>query len=192
MSNFKKRVPKGIKLSKNVYIFCEGKTEEVYFNRLNQLAKKSNISVKAKEVSQSASALVNEAIRARKISPYEVYVVFDKDNNTNQAIEQAISLARRNNIGVAFTNVCFELWLLLHYEKVFVNSLSHSRLYSKINGHINIQDYKNRKGDQAIIHKIAENFIFAVKSNDELMEQNSFWKVNPYSDIHELVKKIFI
>ena len=44
----------------------------------------------------------------------EVWCVFDVDQHPNLA--QAINEAQQSGIGVALSNPCFELWLILHYE----------------------------------------------------------------------------
>lgn len=44
----------------------------------------------------------------------EIWCVFDVDQHPN--LDQAINEARQNGIGVALSNPCFELWLILHYE----------------------------------------------------------------------------
>jgi hypothetical protein len=44
----------------------------------------------------------------------EVWCVFDRDEH--QKIDEALVRARDCKIRVAFSNPCFELWLLLHHE----------------------------------------------------------------------------
>ena len=44
----------------------------------------------------------------------EIWCIFDVDQHPN--IEQAIREARDNDINIAITNPCFELWLVLHYQ----------------------------------------------------------------------------
>ena len=40
--------------------------------------------------------------------------VFDRDEHPN--VPEAISRCRNANVGVAFSNPCFEIWLILHFE----------------------------------------------------------------------------
>ena len=48
--------------------------------------------------------------------PYrEVWVLFDRDNNKD--FDEAITLAKNNDIRVAWSNSCFEYWLLLHFKE---------------------------------------------------------------------------
>ena len=42
----------------------------------------------------------------------EVWAVFDRDEHPN--FDDAVSLCQANNVGVARSNPCFELWLILH------------------------------------------------------------------------------
>ena len=42
----------------------------------------------------------------------EIWCVFDRDEHPY--VSEAIALAGRHQIGVAFSNPCFELWLVLH------------------------------------------------------------------------------
>ena len=44
----------------------------------------------------------------------EIWCVFDRDEHP--FVAEAIALAERNEIGVAFSNPCFELWFVLHAQ----------------------------------------------------------------------------
>lgn len=51
--------------------------------------------------------------RKRDEPPFdEIWCVFDRDEHPYVA--EALSVAERHEIGVAFSNPCFELWLVLH------------------------------------------------------------------------------
>lgn len=45
-----------------------------------------------------------------------VWCVFDRDDNTNQNLYAAEQLAEHLGYRVAFSNPCFELWILLHFR----------------------------------------------------------------------------
>lgn len=68
---------------------------------------------------QNRSNLEKEAKRTNdpKTSLDEVWCVFDRDEHDRSRLSQAIDNARAANISVAFSNPCFELWLLLHYRE---------------------------------------------------------------------------
>ena len=42
----------------------------------------------------------------------QVWAIFDRDNHSH--FEEAIDLCERNGVGAAWSNPCFELWLILH------------------------------------------------------------------------------
>lgn len=47
-------------------------------------------------------------------SCFKVWVIFDKDEHE---VEEALALAAKHKIGVAFSNPCFELWPILHLRE---------------------------------------------------------------------------
>lgn len=50
----------------------------------------------------------------------QVWCIFDVDDfykNDKQGLLKAINSAQKNNIKIAYVNECFELWVLLHFEK---------------------------------------------------------------------------
>jgi RloB-like protein len=69
--------------------------------------------------------LVEQAVEAKRIEAREakrgrgrphnqVWCVFDRDEHPNFA--KAIDLANRNDIKLAISNPCMELWFILHFE----------------------------------------------------------------------------
>lgn len=42
----------------------------------------------------------------------EVWAIFDRDNHPK--VSEALLLCQENNVGIAFSNPCFEVWLILH------------------------------------------------------------------------------
>ena len=52
--------------------------------------------------------------RGRGAAPNGIWCVFDRDEHPQ--IEEAKALAAENGVLIAFSNPCFELWLLLHYQ----------------------------------------------------------------------------
>ncbi|WP_051590690.1 RloB family protein [Flavobacterium daejeonense] len=103
-------------------ITCEGKnTEKDYFCKF----KISSLELKVVGLGDNTLSLVNKtiALRDQKEPGYyeEVWCVFDADpkpDNPNQLMnfDQAIFLANKNNIKVAYSHQAFEYWLLLHFN----------------------------------------------------------------------------
>ena len=105
-----------------VYLICEGKeTEMRYFRRFR--TRECLIEIVPKESQhKEALSLVQHAKDVLKQDPYypddgdKVWCVFDRDDNTNQNLNAAERLAEQLGYQLAFSNPCFELWILLHFR----------------------------------------------------------------------------
>lgn len=105
-----------------VYLICEGKETEIqYFRRFR--TRECLIEIVPKESQhKEALSLVQHAKDVLKQEPYypndgdKVWCVFDRDDNTNQNLYAAEQLAEHLGYQVAFSNPCFELWILLHFR----------------------------------------------------------------------------
>ena len=111
-------------------LFCEGKkTEPQYFRALKIYYNDALVSIQFGEqgrppitLSEKALKFVKSAGSARgrggRRNLFEehdqVWVVFDRDEH--ERFEEALSLCEANDIGVARSNPCFEVWLILHME----------------------------------------------------------------------------
>ncbi|NLR94810.1 MULTISPECIES: RloB family protein [Flammeovirga] len=199
-----RRRDKNNSLRQRVLILCEGaKTEPNYFNGLkHDAAKRRTLSAVDIEVYQPKShsplGLVREAIFKKKKAltkgnPYEtIWLVFDRDYHKH--IEEVIILAGKNDIKVIISNICFELWFLLHYEMVDVNKryLKCGNLIKYIQQNYVSRYHKNAKNyhelkpltDLAIerAKKLEEHFISGVKSNTKFHERE------PYTNVYVLVE----
>lgn len=113
-------------LRKRVLVLCEGESEKIYLNGLkSDYFNRSNLSGVKIEIltpNNNPMGLVNEAgkriKKERGTYPYDsVWIVFDKDSHPD--IPRAFDIARTHNppINIAFSNICFEYWVLLHFEQ---------------------------------------------------------------------------
>lgn len=108
-------------------IFCEGeKTEplyiQAYIRSFANPARKSVISVQ-KTRKNTPVQLVEAALEAKRhpdsLQDDQFWVVYDRESIAKYSHElhaRAMDKAERGGIEVALTNVCFEYWLLLHFE----------------------------------------------------------------------------
>lgn len=104
-----------------VYIICEGKeTEITYFKTFR--SRNSLISIEPLPSKyQAAKELVEHAyskVKQLNYSPEdndELWCVFDRDDNTDSALQQAERLADECGYHIAYSNPSFELWYLLHF-----------------------------------------------------------------------------
>ncbi|MGW7442281.1 RloB family protein [Kitasatospora sp. NPDC054795] len=93
-------------------------TERDCLQGLKSSARNSAVSVKIAEHPKSPSQVVDRAefLRDQADGEYdEVWCVLDVDEFPN--LGQVVAEARKKNIEVAFSNPCFEVWLLLHFTE---------------------------------------------------------------------------
>ncbi len=100
-------------LRKTFMIYTEGQTEEGYFKKFK---------VRCKTIpGGNALRIVEEAIVQKhtvKKSVDEYWVVFDQDATTKNDFLKAISLAKENDMKVAYSCQAFEIWWLFHFTEI--------------------------------------------------------------------------
>lgn len=128
-----------IRSRKYVYfmlIVCEDEnTEPTYFKQFeelfNGLYPEDTVYVKRVGTGRNSLGVVQSAIAERKAiyednnhrEIDETWVVFDKDDldktpGNRRNFETAFNLAEEKRVKIAYSNECFELWLLLHFVDV--------------------------------------------------------------------------
>lgn len=110
-------------------VFCEGvRTEPEYVRALKRepaVHQVASVDIRIVNVRDTAPlTLVNAAAEARARQPKdrddvdEVWCLFDVEWPQNHPnLKQAVDRARQTDIRLAISNPCFELWLVLHFEK---------------------------------------------------------------------------
>lgn len=93
-------------------IVCEGeRTEPNYFRAFRVPG------MVVEGVARQARQLVERAIELRDADEYDqVWCVFDRDDVPAGQFNEAIALADREGMYVAYSNEAFELWYLLHFH----------------------------------------------------------------------------
>lgn len=116
-----------ISISKRILILCEDeKSSKIYFQsfKKDEKLKRDLSSVDIQVIhpkNHDPVGLVTKAkemkTKARKDrNPYdEIWIVMDRDGHVN--IDQALNTAEANKIQVALSAICFEYWVLLHFEQ---------------------------------------------------------------------------
>jgi len=108
--------------NKTILIVCEGQTEEWYFRKFPVVS----LSVKCVNLQgQSKLNLVRATEEIIKEDDYtfdEVWCVYDMDvrdiDKDFANFDNSIEKAKKLHYKVAYSNDCFELWLLLHYKNI--------------------------------------------------------------------------
>ncbi len=169
-----------------VLIVCEGKKTEInYFNELIKDLKLSTVNIQILDIKQTTpDSLLREAKELcqkskKEGNPYDrVYCVFDKDKHPKyQETKGTINQIKKPK-GVyhyAFSEPCFEFWLLLHFiktDKPFVN-------FDGLRKDGNFRKYfPNYKKSEIIFNDLKGKIPTACENA----------KNNPYTNVNELVE----
>ena len=111
----------------------EGESEAVYFNRVGRLSDRFSIRTKVSRDKVCTDIIKNCVKEAERLGLEDDdlrIAVFDLDVVDESLLKESLSLARDNGVIVMTSNLSFEIWLLMHFEKG-------SRLYSQ-------DDYERR------------------------------------------------
>jgi len=198
----KKRKSSIINLNKRVLILCEGESEVIYLKGLKTTDEnRRRLSAVDIEIYQprnfSPLGLVNEAkkrireAKSDKLPYFYVWVVFDKDIHANipQAMNDALTY--KIPINIAFSVICFEFWILLHFEKTtryFANCdslISYREKKKYISNYSKTGNlYKLLKGKEDIAIK---NSNWCIKQNAPTIRyNNNIHSLSAYTDFHYL------
>ncbi len=197
------RQERNIAIKKTFLIYCEGKnTEPAYFNSFPVT---TQTDVKAIGLGRSRTALVKEVIELtntiEKDNDQEIWVVFDRDvkyenlEQGNKDFNNAIEIAKREGINCAFSNDCFELWLVLH-EEYTESSLHRTQIFEKLSEKFNFNYEKEGKNEDFVksIYPMFLNKIhIAIRNAKRLHLSHSgkqYHLQNPCSTVYQLVEAL--
>lgn len=119
--SFKRRNPH--KSSRLVVIIAEGKNKEPnYFKQFEFRDSRIKLQIISPDITNknnSAKGLLKQAISYKKKETLsgsdEVWIVFDSDANSDDTLCEVRNRASANNINLAQSNPCFEVWLYYHF-----------------------------------------------------------------------------
>ena len=188
---------------KIIYVFTEGEeTEPNYFESKKREVRNTNIKIKIKGTGYNTMSLVDYAedflvannIKIGNLDSGDNYwVVFDRDDFGSN-FDRAIDKAEKLGLKVAYSNECFELWFLLHFN--FIDTaIGRKELIKKLDkeiNKINSQSYqKNSNSMYEIIRNMEKN---AIKNAERLLEmhkkEHSYLKKDPSTTVHLLVNDL--
>lgn len=114
---------------KFIVLVVEGeRTEKFYFqmieNKFSDLVKLEIIEPKEKKSNPKhllKSAIIkNNYYKRATIEPDSFWIVCDTDNHSN--LHSVFKEAKQNQINIAVSNPCFEVWLFLHLGKILIEN----------------------------------------------------------------------
>ncbi|MGL5069089.1 MAG: RloB family protein [Sarcina sp.] len=175
-----------------VLIICQGKTEYNYFNQFRLSIGEKDIrnlpTIKPKVNNESPKRVVEYAIKEKTRECLSVWCVFDKDEFKD--FEEALRLAKKNDIRCAYSNKDFELWFLYHIKNQSVPIKDKDckeiiakfigKKYSKVDE--NLYNYFEKEMKKAINNA-------KIRHQESMLENiNSIYGSEPCTTIYELVE----
>ena len=123
--SLKRAVAKKPKRAKYILVMEGGNTEPQYFDELVRRNSKITVDIIPIKNAGAPKTLTEKAIECRNIQTrrsYEkehgtddkVWAIFDRDEH--DYIEESFAACRKNDVSIAYSNPCFEVWLILHYQ----------------------------------------------------------------------------
>lgn len=182
-------------------ILTNGKqTEKNYFEAI-RANYKSIFKISVKFMNDDPVALVNHAI-AEKTPRNRVWCVFDKDEFWSASIDQAMKTAKENEIGVAFSNMAFEVWLIDHFKKCCLEKNA-EKLVTDLDRILKANEYPagySKEDKQMITEVLMPRLGDAVQNADIVMqtwirqykeshnnENFPFCDWNSFTNVHKLI-----
>ena len=186
-------------------IFCEGNTENYYFDYFAKIIKKNKYTdVKvvletangnARRVLNYANTFLADDENMQQYSNYAKYLVFDCYAPPNiQTV-----LLDASEYELLISNYLFETWLLMHFEDV-EEKLSKREIYKRLSEHLR---HKYTKGDKGTTREIIQNgniekaidHAKALETRYTNEGKNIFANIrdmNPYTNVYKLIEQFMI
>lgn len=186
---------KNVHTKPTIGIYCEGQSEEKYFKMLCQKYNAGNVHaqrIRIDTLGESGRRLITAAAKKGKYSHQsQVYVIFDRDEKTDSELQLCQKLAKQYNVTILFSSICFEIWILMHFEPV-MRAYTRRELFEKLSGpnYFN-QNYLAFKGS-SYREFLYDEVGTAVQNAKNLYTKNHKMSVDdPYTDVHLALAKIF-
>lgn len=188
---------------KTFYLFCEGRnTEPHYFRSLKrkyvdpliQIVPEPAAGVPftiAQKSVEKCNALGKGAKRKKVRQSYqkadEVWAIFDRDEHPR--FEEAKKLCLDNNVNIAVSDPCFELWLVLHIQE-FDRPCNRHEIQDVLQGLV--KEYDKDKGKTAKFDQLLDQLDLAEKRAgiqfNKRIEEGGI--LNPSTNVFELTRKL--
>ena len=188
---------------KTILIICEGEsTEPHYFEELKKRIRLTTAEVEVVGQGAEIKGLIKAALRLKKdreqqsrqspsLASYdEVWCVVDTElEKDNVQWESGVQLAQVNEIKLAWSNPCFEYWLLLHLEKVGSSFNGKQALVHRIRTHFDFRP--NKPYFENLAHLIPNAMAHSIEIHKaQWQTMTKIMECNPATTVHELVERL--
>lgn len=180
------------------YLICtEGKSEAIYFAHYKSFTGPVVISL---DKSDHKVSLVKKTIEERNIRIQtgdfdeeidEVWVVLDRDADPSNRLDkshfnQALNLAEKNGVFIAYSNDAFELWFILHYQDLWA-STHREQLFKMLAKHRG----KKYEKTEDLYGEVKQFRSKAIQRAASLLKpKHRPESANPSTTVHKLVAKL--
>jgi len=177
------------------FLVVEGRSEKTYFANFSRrnCPVKSFVAPSGDPVGlvRQAMTLIEKG-RVDLDDQDEMWCVFDRDNNSQDSIDDAVTIARKNGFNIAFSNPCFEIWLLWHFEDTFSCREISQNLVKELKPYLG--EYCKTKDYFDSLSPNTNDAISRAKRAKEMLLQNGkkefTREFNPSSNIYELIERM--
>lgn len=186
-SGYKQRAVNTRDVRERFLIVCEGEqTERNYFECFR--VPKEIIDVRG--LGYNTVSLVEKAVELHNQEQYDqVWCVFDRDSFPAQDFNEAILLAKRHDIKVAYSNEAFEIWYLLHFN-YHTTAITRNGCIDKLSKLLGKKYEKNQRNMYALLETMQAS---AIRNARKLLSQytpRNPEQDNPSTTVHELVEQL--
>ena len=170
-------------------IVCEGEeTEPNYFNALARDLR-VNAQVEVSGIGNDPKTLLHKAEEYKKRESYdEVWCIFDKDQIDAQSFNSVIArIDEKSGMDVGWSNRCFELWFVLHFN--YHVSASAPESYAKILNSM-IPGFDKRRGYYEVLRELTPT---AIRNAEKLLSNSTGQtpaQCNPATTVFRLVQRL--
>lgn len=168
-----------------ILIFVEGETEQAYFNSFKKNFELYGVAIVSilKGSGDWIDKAKNQARRNPKYSGYKatnIFVIFDKNGNTKEELEDMFEKAKSEGVTVGFSNNSIEVWLLAHFEQINRGFKSQRELERNLTSYLGTPYVK---GNVKQIDKIVQNIRQALYNTSNVTSINLDYQTTNISDI---------
>jgi len=186
-----------------------GETEPIYFKAFERILPSGTVKIETCGTGRNTLSLVKEvaSIRARLERKLgfafdEVWTVFDKDSFKREDFDNAIHSCVSHKYGAAWSNECFEIWYLLHFNNR-QTGVGRDAIFRELEKEFNTRGYRRLKGKAGLsIHegmaKHANQGLAITRAKRLFLEKNPPGqspedppsRQNPCTTVYKLVEKL--
>ena len=173
-----KRVSKGKKIRPTFFVFCEGETEEAYIKYLRS-AYRLPIEIDSKVAGNEVSDRYITNYKQQKTihAKDKTFLIYDCD------VEPVLQkLKKIKDACLLYSNPCFEIWYLLHYQNQTAG-LTSDECVSKLKNHIS--GYKKGFFDDKLKAKMINNKSESISRAKALTDF-----CNPSTNVYQFVEEL--